>query len=372
MRPALFLIAVLVAVSLAPARAATEKLALDTVIERFIDASGGIEAIRAIDNLVYRDGRYREGEFEHTGATMSRGRPFHKLVGDKNAPGDFMEGYDGSSWEWFADPGVVLRTVGAASEAARHYAGVEHPLVDYGAKGSRARLLGTVQLLGGHAAVIELVRRDGFTEQFYIDTASWLVVAAGSAAPIHAFGKSVQKLTRFEDHRRVAGVMIPFRSSTVELPSGRELWSMQWGTIEANRKLPADWFSPPAFARSPLQTLVEQLYTQRDDVEAALWTYDEYRSAYPASHTEAAIDFVGYQIVKMGQHGTALALLARNVADHPDSADARFGLGQALADAGRTQEADQAFRRALAIDPSHARARRALGAGETPAPAGAP
>ncbi len=335
--------------------------AADQVIEGYIVAIGGYERIKALDNLVYSGGTYEEGDYRSAGdSTMSRARPWYKLVGSKDRPGAYMEGYDGSAWEWFADPGVVVRTVGAASAASRHYAGVEGPLVDYRAKGSRATLEGEVTLDGAQVWVVVLTRRDGFVEQFYIDQASSLIVASGGAAPIHAFGEEVTSLTRIGDYRPVAGVLVAHRFTTVEMPSGKALSAMQWGRIEGNVDLPDDWFSPPHFVRSPMQRLIEDLYRQRSDLNAVMWTYEEFRRANPPVNTAAALDFVGYQTLKMGEVENAIALLERNVADYPRSANAQFGLGRAYATAGRMGSARGAYRAALEIDPSHERAGKAL------------
>lgn len=360
MRPSLFIIAALVVISYTAGNASAEKRNVDRIIQRYVVAIGADKALPSIRNLYYSGGQYREGEFEIAAGSMSVGRPNHKLVGDKTAPGDFMEGYDGSAWEWFADPGVVIRTVGAASAAARHYAGVEPPLVNYREKGSRARLLGTVDIDGKPSDVIELTRRDGFVEQFYIDQSSSLIVATGSAAPIHAFGETVQKLTRIGDYRRVGGMLIPHQSTTVEMPSGRTLWSMQWTQIEANRDLPPDWFSPPVFERSPLQSFIEHLYAQRDDLTAVEWTYDNFRRAYPDVDTRDAVDFAGFQILKMGQQQTAIALLERNVVDHPKSADSRYELARALLNANRERDARVQLDHALELDPAHKKALKAV------------
>lgn len=360
MRPSIMFIAALVISSFATGNADDTPDDVDAVIAAYVAAIGGADRWAAITNLVYSNGVYKEADFEWDNAAMSRGRPFHKLVGDKHAAGSFMEGYDGSAWEWFADPGVVLRTVGAASAASRHFAGVEHPFVDYRSKGSSARLLGAVDLDGRPTFVVELTRRDGFIEQYYLDRESALIVASGNASPIHAFGDTVQQLTRIGDYRTVGGVQIPHRFRTVEMPSGRELFSMQWRDIQANRELPGDWFSPPQFERTPLQTLIEKLYEQRDDVEAMLWTYAAFRRAYPEMDTRAALDFAGFQILKMGQAQTAVSLLQRNVEAYPDSADSRFGLARALRGAKRDGEAREELARALKLDPDHQRARAEL------------
>jgi len=90
------------------------------VIGRHIEAIGGRANLKAISNLVHSQGTYEEGDYKSDGdSTMSTARPWFKLVGDKISPGGFLEGYDGSAWEWWANPGFVVRTVGAASEANR-------------------------------------------------------------------------------------------------------------------------------------------------------------------------------------------------------------------------------------------------------------
>lgn len=343
------------------ATSASEPVTVDGIVSRYIDAIGGYQRIKAIDNLVYRNGTYREGDYSSDGdATMSMARPWYKLVGDKNAPGTFMEGYDGAAWEWFGDPGFVIRTVGPASEAARHYAGVEHPLVDFRARGSTARLVGETVLDGSRVIAIELTRRDGFAEQFYIDTSTWLIVASGAAAPIHAFGDTVQRLTRFDDYRRVAGVLLPHRSFSVQMPSGKPLHSMQWGTIEANVNLPPDWFSPPQFERTPLQAFIEHLYTQRADVDAVLWTCHEFRRAWPEVDIAGAVNIAGFQILKMGASETAIALLHFSVDANPECGDCYFGLGRAWDTAGQPQKAREVWQRGLKAAPGDKRIRQAL------------
>ena len=341
--------------------AASPALTADQIIARHIEARGGRDRIRALTNLVYSGGTYEEGDYTGDGsATMSLGRPYFKLVGDKRSPGGYMEGYDGSAWEWFGDPGVVIRTVGKASEAIRHYAGVDGPLLDYRAQGASARYLGETELNGNHVQVVELTRRDGFIEQFYFDRHTYMIVASGGAAPIHAFGDDVVSLTYISDYRTVEGVEIAHRFESMELPSKRSLSSMQWGRVEANVDLPDDWFSPPQFKRTRLAMLIEHLYGQRDDLTAIEWTYHEFRRAHGDAEMANAVNIAGFQILKMGQIANAIALLEQNVLDNPGVAECRFGLGRAYRRAGRDGEARGEFEHALRIDPRHQRAAAAL------------
>ncbi|MDH3647607.1 MAG: tetratricopeptide repeat protein [Gammaproteobacteria bacterium] len=341
------------------AAARPDTVTVDEIVARHIEAIGGEEAIRNLQNLVFGGGLYEEEGYSSDGnATMSLGRPFFKLVGDKTS--GYAEGYDGAAWEWFENPGIVVRTVGKASEAIRHYAGVESPLLDYREKGSSARLIGETELDARAVFVIQLERRDGFIEQFYIDKNNYLINASGREAPIHAFGDSVTRLNRISDYRTVGGVQIAHHFESVEMPSGKPLSSMQWGSIKANQELPADWFSPPEFERTPLQTFIEQLYGQRSDIAAVMWTYHEFRRANPEIDISDPVNMAAFQILKMGDVDNAIALLEQNAKDYPDSANTRFGLGRAYQTAKRLEDAKTEFLAALNADPDHARSKAAL------------
>lgn len=336
---------------------------VDTIIARHIEARGGEAAIRALTSLVFDHGVYSEPGYTGAGdAVMMLMRPYLKLVGHPQRNPDFLEGYDGAAWEWYGEPGIVLRTTGDASAATRHYADVEGPLLDYAAKGSRAELIGEETIGGRRTYQVRLTMMDGYESDFFIDRRTYMMIASRHAASIHAFGARVESETRFSDFRRVAGVLFPFRSSEVEIATGRELNAMQWGTIEANQDIPAAWFSPPEYERTPLQTFMEQMFNQRVDASAVLWTYHSFRRTHPDIDTRDAAETIGFQILKMGQHEQAILLLERNAADYPNSADSAFVLGRAYATAGRTDDARSQFNRALQLEPGHARATRALAA----------
>lgn len=346
---------------LAHASAQIESPDADTIIARHIEARGGRDAMHAIHSLVFDHGVYHEGDFTSDGtAVMMLMRPYYKLVGHPEREPDFMEGYDGAAWEWYQNPGLTVRTIGPASAASRHSTDVDGPFLDYADKGSQIELLGTETINGRPAFQIRLTQMDGFATDYFIDQDSYLITASRRTAPIHAFGEAVTSQSLYSDYRRVAGVLFPFASTEVELASGAELNSMQWGEIEANRDLPAAWFSPPEYERTPIQTFMEQLFVQRSDTAATLWTYAVFRRANPEVDTRLASQVIGYQVLKMGAIDTAIALLERNVEDYPADADSAFGLGRAYVTAGRRNEARAQFAQALNLEPGHARATRAL------------
>ena len=328
----------------------------DSIIEQHIAARGGRERIAALRSLVIR-GEYREGSHHNSEAVMALMRPYYKLVGDPDKPiGDFAEGYDGSAWEYYGDPGFVVRTVGAASAAGRHRARFDHPLINYRDYGSTVELLGVDR--GAYRLLLTM--EDGFRTEILIDEKNYLIVAERAAAPIHAFGDAVKTETRFSDYRPVEGVLFSFKSEGVEIATGRVLDSFTTTSIVANHAYDPSVFSPPEFKRTPLQRWIEFLYAQRDDATAVMWSYRDFRNANPGVDTHTASEVAGYQMLKMGQTASAVALLERNAADYPRNATSAFGLGRAYRTAGNVAKARAEFQRAVALDPRYKRAADAL------------
>ena len=188
------------------------------------------------------------------------------------------------------------------------------------------------------------------------------MIAERQTAKFHASGRAVTTETRIGEYVRVAGVLFASRYTETVIATGETLTEMKWRSIEANGDLPDEWFSPPRFQRTRLQALLEHLYGERTDEQAVLWSYSQFRRAFPHVHTRAGIEMIGYQILKMGPTGSAVALLQANAGDHPRSASSAFGLGRALAEAGRLDEARVQYQRALALDPGYDRAQKALNA----------
>jgi tetratricopeptide (TPR) repeat protein len=279
------------------------------------------------------------------------------VVGDPEDPRtDIMEGYDGSPWEYYANPGFVLRTVGHAAGATRRGAYLDWRLGELRSHGSTVTR-GADAEIGGRAAYrLVVTARDGFARDYFIDQENFLLLADRYHAPVHAFGTAVTTEARFADWREVAGILFPFRAVEVDLATGRELNSMAWGKIEVNRELPLSWFAPPPPARSRLQALLEKLYEARTDATQVLWSYADFREAYPDVDTREGVEAIGYQILKTGAHDTAIALLEGNARDYPRAASAAFALGRALATKGDTARARKELERALTLDPTHKRA----------------
>lgn len=334
----------------------------DEIVAHYIAARGGKDRLRAIQSVVSYFA-YREPGTGNSNpnAVMALMRPYYKLVGDPDHPSsEFAEGWDGAAWEFYGDPGVILRTVGAASAATRHHASIDSPLVDYRRYGSQVTYAGLDQVGGRKAYRLRVRMADGFEEDELIDAATWMLVAQRKVAKIHAFGAAVESETRFSDFRKVDGIVFPFRTQEVEIATSRVLNEGITSRIVLNRRFDASAFSPPSFRHTDLQRFMELLFAERDDVSAVMWSHADFRRAHPDVSTDGAIQVIGYQILKMGQSSTAVSLLEQNARDYPLSSDAAFGLARAYASSGRIADSRKQLERALALDTANKRAQSLL------------
>jgi hypothetical protein len=333
------------------------------ILRRHIAAIGGETALANLHDfrleLVYAEGSFSAE------SSLAQARPYFRLVSVPAGPltkDSVLEGYDGAAWEYYGDPGVVLRTVGSAGTIARRNAHqFIDPLVDAGDNKTSLTYLGKRNADRGPVFVISARYADGTVDDVFVDCTTYLIDGLEQDIQFHAFGKNVTTHIVFDDYRSVGGVLMSFRSRQIENATGRVMDSSVTTSAQANVGLKPSDFGPPAFVPTPLQAAIAAIYQERDDPAAVLATYHDYRAVYGASVSSLeAINFIGYQCLKMGSTKSAVALLAANVTDYPNAASAHFGLGRALVSDGKPALARAQFQRALEIDPTYKRASDAL------------
>ena len=331
------------------------------IIARYVAARGGLERIRSVRTLILHGPPRPDGR---PGRWMARARPGYFVVGEPRPGRDFGEGFDGSAWEFYGDPGLVIRTSDAPAAAARHTSYFDDPLVSSLDGGWQIELLGADRIGDRPAWRLGVTFPDGFRSEVFVDQASWLIIANRKAAPIHAFGNAVTTETRIGDYRNLNGALFPMRFDEYVIATGRRLDDLSggWEAVEFNVPLPLDYFSPPAEPRTPLARMLNALYADRGIPSDALRWYRDFRTnpATSGLDTEAGVEAVGYQCLKNGAISTGVLLLEANLREHPTSAAAHFGVGRAYRAAGREAEAVAQFRQALALDAGFTRARDAL------------
>jgi hypothetical protein len=113
----------------------------------------------------------------------------------------------------------------------------------------------------------------------------------------------------------------------------------------------------------PLHTMLVET-AAADGVQAALAQYaklrDEFYGAGLYDFREHTLNIVGNRLMEQKRPAEALAMLKKNVELFPKSANAAFGVGFAAQQSGNAAEAEEYFRKTLAIDPAHQGALRGL------------
>lgn len=355
------LIATSYALLLAVASSSSPTTAIDQVVARHVAALGGIDNIHALHSFV-KHGWYHEGDFRIDTYTAQM-RPFYRVIGDPVAHrlDQIHEGYDGSAWEYYPDPGIVVRTVGDAARATRTSAMFDDPLVEPALHGTTLTLGDDARFEGHPVYTVHVAFVGGFKEDLLVDRGTFMIDGRWQVVPMHAFGARLKTYDVFEDYRPEGGVMMEHRDREVDSATGRVLDDGGVTSVEINPKLDLSIFSPPQWTLTPLQTMLERIYDEREDPAAVLTTYHQFFPLIEhGAKTGDAVDFIGFQCLKMGHTDTAVALLRQNVADDPTSAWAHFEFGRALQAAGDATQAAAEYRKALKIDPSFSRAKTAL------------
>jgi hypothetical protein len=322
-------------ISLTPQPSATTA---QGIVRRHVAAIGGETALGNLHDfriaLVYVEGSFSAK------SSLAQARPYFRLVSVPAGPltkDSVLEGYDGAAWEYYGDPGVAIRTVGSAGTIARRNAHrFIDPLVDAASDKTNLVYIGQRVADGRPVFVISARYTDGTVDNIFVDCTTYLIDGLEQNIQFHAFGKNVASHIVLDDYRAVGGVLMSFRSRQIESATGRVMDSSVTSSAQANIGLKPSDFEPPAFVPTPLQAAIAEIYAERDDPAAVLATYHDYRAVYSASVSSLeAIDFIGYQCLKMGNMKSAAALLAANVADHPNAASAHFELGRALVSDGK-------------------------------------
>jgi hypothetical protein len=344
-------------------------VSLDQLLTDHETALGGRAAIEKIHSIVIR-GVYHEGGPIPDNAPLvphayqAWMRPYFEHIGDPaDTHPEIREGFDGSAWEYYGDPGVTIRTVGAAAAATRHAAEfLQDSLLDTPTKGTELMLEGSETIGDASCWRIRAKLPDGFEKLIFLDKALKLIVAERKAAPIHAFGEPERTETRYFGYKPYSGIMMYQSQRETNIKTGEVLNEFRRLSIEVNTISDPAEFSPPNLPQTPFQQWLEGLYAQRTDPVSVMYSYRIFREAHRELETRQGIEFVGYQMVKMGDLKAAIDVLKANAGDYPASASAQFGLGRAYKAAGDLANARAAFSRALEIDPSFKKATDGLNA----------
>ena len=234
----------------APAAAQPTGSEASAVLARYVEAIGGLDALRAIETL-RKTGTYVYNGLEHpVTVVQKRGAGCREEIDGLTTWGTSTEmgrrvirAWDGAH-AGGGDQAEELRTDAMPEVEAVGFvldATLETGLVDAEAKGHGVELVGPAEIDGVAAVHLRLTRPDGPTEEWYLDAATHLPIHRAVAAPE---GEYKAALTwYFDDYREVAGVRMPFYVLIEERLFSREYL---FDEIVANVPVEAEAFVQPA------------------------------------------------------------------------------------------------------------------------------
>jgi len=186
---------------------ASDTVEADRFLRRHVEALGGAEALSRITS------RQCEGSLERHGrsvpVTISARSPNLMRVETRFPnPGTLVQGFDGTAG-WTLHPRQGLRRLDASESAALAPRSWLHPALHVTEMFAVRRWIGTETRDGVAVAVLALGPDEKQVETWRFDAATGRLLETERREPMGEHGE-VPVVVRFEDHRTVDGVVIPF------------------------------------------------------------------------------------------------------------------------------------------------------------------
>ena len=232
-----------------PARPTTmPALSMQQIIEKNVAARGGLQAWRNVESMTWSGHVQATSEPTPMPFIMELQRPnkthFEIATADKH----FARIFDGTRG-WRMRPGgngmPELKPFSNAEVAfSRDEFVIDGPLIDYGAKGVSAKLVGLDEIDGRKAYLLEVTLPGGAGRRIWVDAETFLDVRCDrpSTSPLT---KGAAVSVYYRDFRVVDGLLIPHtietRSSSGDGPS--QMLAIE--KIELNPPLPVQAFAKP-------------------------------------------------------------------------------------------------------------------------------
>jgi outer membrane lipoprotein-sorting protein len=217
------------------------------VVERSVEARGGLQAWRAVQTMSY------SGLLD-AGGKKSAQLPFllelkrsHKSRFELEFENDkALQVYDGVHG-WKLRPYLNRRDVEPFTpdelRSASMEADLDGPLVDYAAKGSRVDLEGTDRVEGRDAYRLKVTVKGGETRHIWVDAQTFLETKI-EGIPRRMDGKIRAVEVYYRDYRNVGGLMVPYVLETA-VQGVRQSHKMTIESVQVNPKLDDSLFTAP-------------------------------------------------------------------------------------------------------------------------------
>ncbi len=240
----------------------------DSLVAKYIQASGGVAKIQALQSL-RRTGRFTGGGGFEAVVVQENKRPSSVREEFSIQGMTGINAYDGRDG-WKIEPWNGKRDPEALGEEEMHgilddadfdgplvnyqakgnrvefqgLADFDGPLVNYQAKGNRVEFQGLEQIEGSDAYKLKVTRPNGDVSFYYLDTEYYVPIRIDTQRMIR--GAPQEYETSLGDYKQVAGVYLPFSyESGPKGSSSTDRSKITYDKIEANVPLDNSRFARP-------------------------------------------------------------------------------------------------------------------------------
>ena len=218
----------------------------DSLIAKYLQASGGLARIQALQTL-RRTGKYTGGGGFEAVVVQENKRP-NSVREEFSIQGmTGINAYDGHTG-WKIEPWQGKRDPEALGEEEMHGildgADFDGPLVNYQAKGNKVEFQGIEQIEGSDAYKLKVTRPNGDVSFYYLDIEYYVPIRIDTQRMIR--GAPQESETSLGDYKQVNGVYLPFSyESGAKGSSSTDRSKITYDKIEANVPRDALRFSRP-------------------------------------------------------------------------------------------------------------------------------
>jgi hypothetical protein len=218
---------------------------VDDIINRYAEARGGKEKLRAITSLYMEGSRRMMGHEVMVKVTSVQGKLFRNDFEFRGLTG-YTIVTPATGWSFIPMrsqnveiiPGNILKGMQPEMDIAG-------ALIDYAAKGSKAELAGKETIDGREAYKIKLTLSTGNEITYYVDTRDYLLIQIKQMrSAIDGSTMEKEVITNYADYQPVDGIMFPH---TITNPGeGPVAGHTTMHKIEVNKPVSEDRYRPYA------------------------------------------------------------------------------------------------------------------------------
>jgi len=237
------------AVSAAPSphAATASKMTADQIVNRNVAARGGLKAWRAVHTLTM-SGRLEAGGTKNSELpfVMKMKRPDMSRLEIRFEDKTALQVYDGKHG-WKVRPYLGRNEVEsftpAEAKAANEWQALDGPLVDYGKKGIKVKLLGMESVEGHKAYKLKLTMKNGAERNVWVDASTFLERKI-DGEPRILDGKLRHVTIYYRDYKKEKGLTMPYVFETV-VDGAKEPHKMYIERVAVNQAMDNDLFTKP-------------------------------------------------------------------------------------------------------------------------------